>query len=191
LKQVERQLSQLARVDALTGLPNRRQFEERLTEGIARASRDHKAIALMFLDIDYFKSINDSLGHAAGDAVLKEFAARLKAAVRITDIPARLAGDEFVVLLEGLHGEADAECVGEKVVAAMRQPFIVDGAPLRVTTSVGIAYSDRPAPDSALMACADEALYRAKDAGRNTFKVSALDAFVTAYGALEMCDGAR
>jgi len=179
MKDVEQQLSRLARLDALTGLPNRRLFEETLVEAIARASRDGKPMALMFLDIDHFKAINDSLGHGAGDAVLKEFASRLKRAVRVTDKPARLAGDEFVVLLEGLRSASEAERVTEKVVGAIRKPFVVDGATLLVTTSVGVAYCARPVAESALMACADEALYAAKDAGRNTFRLRKLEADAT------------
>lgn len=184
LKDVERQLDQLARVDALTGLPNRRQFDERLAEAISRASRGHKPIAVMFLDVDHFKSINDTLGHAAGDAVLKEFAARLRKSVRVTDTAARLAGDEFVVLLEAVHTEADAEQVAKKIVGAIRAPFLIDGKPLRVTTSVGVAFSSRPAPDGSLMHRADEALYLAKGAGRDTFRLKSVDAYVTGNGIL-------
>jgi diguanylate cyclase (GGDEF)-like protein/PAS domain S-box-containing protein len=184
LKDVERQLDQLARVDPLTGLPNRRQFDERLGEAISRASRGHQPIAVMFLDVDHFKSINDTLGHASGDAVLKEFGARLKKAVRVTDTAARLAGDEFVVLLEAVHTEADAEQVAKKIVDAIRVPFLIDGKPLRVTTSVGVAFSPRPAPDGSLMHRADEALYLAKGAGRDTFCLKSVDAYATGHGAL-------
>lgn len=183
MKRIETELSRLARVDGLTGLPNRRQLEEKLAESITRASRQHRALALMFLDIDHFKAINDTLGHAGGDTVLKEFARRLRAAVRSTDTPARLAGDEFVVVLEALHGLGDAELVAEKIIAAIRKPFIVDGMPLRVTTSIGVAFCDRPGPQSPMMDCADAALYDAKDAGRNTFRLRSIDSFVSAFGA--------
>ena len=188
LKLIERQLSQLARVDALTGLPNRRQFEERLQQGIARSTRSRRPIAVMFLDIDHFKSINDSLGHAAGDAVLKEFGARLKTAVRMTDTAARLAGDEFVVLLEGIASEQEAAMIANKIVTAMRKPFIVDGAELTVTTSMGVAFAPGETDGVELMARADEALYEAKAKGRDRFRISCLDAVFTAYGALADTD---
>ena len=175
LKQVERQLSRLARVDALTGLPNRRQLQERLMEAIARASRTQRPLAMMFLDVDHFKSINDRLGHGAGDAVLREFAARLKLAVRVTDTAARLAGDEFVVLLEGLHSAQEAEIVAAKVLAAIRRPFHIEGTPLAVSASLGVAYCERPGPHSPLMDCADQALYDAKEAGRDTFKIRCME----------------
>lgn len=122
---------------------------------------------------------------------MKEFAARLKRTVRETDIPAQLAGNEFVALLEGLQAESDAGFIAQKVVAAIREPFLVDGIRLHVTTSIGVAYAALPALDSALLARADEALYQAKGARRNTFKVHALDAFETEYGALELCDQER
>ena len=129
----------------------------------------------MFLDIDYFKSINDSLGHAAGDQVLREFASRLKAAVRITDLPARFAGDEFVVLLEGLHGAGDAALVAQKVLEAIRLPFAIDDAELSVTTSIGVAFAPRPVTGEALMVRADQVLYDAKAAGRNTYRLGSVE----------------
>ena len=184
LKQVERQLTELAHADPLTELPNRRQFERRVVEGISRASRDGKPIAVMFLDIDAFKSINDNFGHATGDMVLKEFALRLKTAVRITDTAARLAGDEFVVLLEGLNAQGDAEQVAEKIVAAIRVPFATHGGTLAVTTSLGVAFCARPGPNTRLVACADEALYEAKAAGRNTYRLKSLEPEVTEYRGL-------
>lgn len=180
LKAVEQELSRLARVDALTGLPNRRQFDERLAETAARSARSGQPLALMFLDVDHFKSVNDTLGHAAGDAVLKEFGRRLKAALRITDLAARLAGDEFVVLLEGVRAGHEAECVAEKIVAAMRRPFRAGDAALRVSTSVGIAYCPHPdaagATAAALLETADAALYEAKSAGRDTWRLKAMAA---------------
>ncbi len=186
LKQVEVQLRELARVDALTGLANRRRFEEQMVEAISRASRASKPLALMFLDVDRFKSINDELGHSMGDAVLKEFAHRLRGAVRLTDMPARLAGDEFVILLEGLHAEHEAELVAEKVVAAIRRPFELHGVTVNVTTSVGVAYCQRPSPESAILDAADEALYEAKRAGRNTYRSRHVDGMTTAsFGSLE------
>jgi diguanylate cyclase (GGDEF)-like protein/PAS domain S-box-containing protein len=175
LKAYEAQLKALARVDALTGLPNRLQYNEKVAEALERAQRSNQALALMFLDIDHFKTINDTLGHAMGDAVLKEFSSRLQANVRQVDVVARLAGDEFVVILEALRHRDEAVVVARKIVQAIAKPMDLKdlrGQPLTVTTSIGIAYqdSDAGATDAkTLLARADEALYGAKGAGRNTF----------------------
>lgn len=174
LKAVERQLSTLARVDSLTGLANRRQFDEKLSDALARAIRSGEALALMFLDIDHFKAINDQHGHAAGDEVLKEFAKRLRQCVRGTDTVARLAGDEFVVLLEGVRHPSEPELVASKMVAQMRQPFTLNTQALQVTTSIGVAFrSGAAAGAEVLLAQADAALYAAKAAGRDTYRLAA------------------
>jgi diguanylate cyclase (GGDEF)-like protein/PAS domain S-box-containing protein len=173
LKRVERQLQALARFDALTGLPNRHQFNERLDEALARAARTGDCLAVMFLDVDHFKSINDTLGHAMGDAVLREFGRRLQDAVRSTDCVARLAGDEFVIILEGLRGEAEPQFVARKILAQIGHVFDIDGRHLNVSTSVGIAFHRRGViSGSDLLARADKALYEAKAAGRNTYRVT-------------------
>jgi diguanylate cyclase (GGDEF)-like protein/PAS domain S-box-containing protein len=173
LKQVERRLIELARVDTLTGLPNRLAFNEYLPNAIARARRTGSAIALMFLDIDHFKSINDTLGHAAGDEVLSEYARRLLACVRSTDTVARLAGDEFVIVLENLSTQEAAAAVARKIVGRIHAPaFQIDGRLLEVTTSIGIAFheaTDSSVAAEELLARADAALYGAKAAGRNRF----------------------
>jgi diguanylate cyclase (GGDEF)-like protein/PAS domain S-box-containing protein len=173
-KQVERQLIELARVDTLTGLPNRLAFNEYLPNAIARARRAGSAIALMFLDIDRFKSINDTLGHATGDAVLAEYARRLLASVRSTDTVARLAGDEFVIVLENPSTQEAAAAVARKIVERVNAPaFQVDGRLLQVTTSIGIAFhraTDSSFTAEELLARADAALYGAKAAGRNRFE---------------------
>ena len=176
LKKIERQLSLLVRSDVLTGLANRYQFNEVLPLALARARRSGAALALMYLDIDRFKSINDSLGHAAGDEVLKAFAARISQSVRATDTVARLGGDEFVIILEGLHSEEEPRFVARKIIANVTRPLEVDGHPLPLTTSIGVAFSARVQGGDAtiaqtLLARADEALYAAKNAGRNTFRV--------------------
>ena len=175
LKTVEKQLQALARFDTLTGLANRLQYNEKLPEALRRAERSGRRLALLFLDIDRFKSINDTLGHAAGDAVLKQFAVRLSASVRATDTVARLAGDEFVVILEGLHGDDEPQIVARKIIAQVARPIEVEGSLVDVTTSVGIAMHDAGRGDitpEALLERADEALYEAKRAGRNTYRVA-------------------
>lgn len=170
LKETQRQLDVLARVDTLTGLPNRRQFDERLLEAMARARRSETTIAVMFLDIDFFKRINDSLGHGGGDVVLKEFGTRLQHQVRSTDIVARLAGDEFVVLVEGIHDVRKLKALAGKIVDAIRPPLVVLGRAVSITTSLGIStYDGDGSAPADLMAAADRALYAAKRQGRDCF----------------------
>jgi diguanylate cyclase (GGDEF)-like protein/PAS domain S-box-containing protein len=190
LKNVERQLSLLVRSDALTGLANRYQFNEQMPQILARARRARAGVALMYLDVDRFKQVNDTLGHAAGDAVLQAFAQRLAQSVRTTDTVARLGGDEFVVVLEGVHGEAEPQFVARKIIASVARPLVIDGRALDLTTSIGIAYQATVGACTldeecaqALLARADEALYQAKAAGRNTFRVLSAAAQVTAGGA--------
>jgi diguanylate cyclase (GGDEF)-like protein/PAS domain S-box-containing protein len=175
LKNVERALAAQARVDTLTGLPNRLALNEALPTSIARAKRNGSALALMFLDIDNFKTINDTYGHAVGDQVLVQFARHLRDAVRVTDTVARLAGDEFVVLLESPVDETAAAQVAGKVVALVAGAlFVLREVRLNITTSVGVAFhahTEAFVPDlgEQLMQRADTALYRAKAAGRNSF----------------------
>jgi diguanylate cyclase (GGDEF)-like protein/PAS domain S-box-containing protein len=169
-REYERQLHALAHSDHLTGLPNRRSYEERLEEAVARARRGATPLALAFLDLDNFKQINDGLGRAVGDAVLREFAQRLAATVRSIDTVARLAGDEFVVVLEQVGSPLECERIAAKLHDAIRSPFALDGRSLHVTSSIGIAWSPHPDP-SALAHVADEALYRSKHAGRDTASV--------------------
>jgi diguanylate cyclase (GGDEF)-like protein/PAS domain S-box-containing protein len=165
----ERSLHALAHTDALTGLPNRRHFEAAL-QGANRAARTGRGTALLYLDVDHFKQINDRYGHAVGDAVLVEFARRLSTSVRSSDLVSRLAGDEFTVLLNDVADQTDVELVAHKILAAMRAPFELATLVLQVGTSIGAALSDQPDPPPArLLDAADRALYAAKEAGRNTF----------------------
>ena len=168
------ELMRLARYDSLTGLPNRREFDERLADAMARSRRTRCPIALLFLDIDHFKAINDSLGHAAGDTVLKEFARRLKDTVRLTDTVARLAGDEFVIVLEMIHAASDAAQVARKLAHALHDDFAVEGTTRKITASIGVALFEAEATTNPgeLMARADAALYQAKSAGRDRFCVA-------------------
>jgi diguanylate cyclase (GGDEF)-like protein/PAS domain S-box-containing protein len=169
-REYERQLHALAHSDHLTGLPNRRSYEERLVQAIARSRRSAMAMALVYLDVDHFKQINDSLGHASGDAVLREFARRLSATVRTSDTVARLAGDEFVIVLEQVGSARECGRIADKLLEALRADFLVDGQPRRVTASIGIAWSAHP-EQAALAHAADEALYQSKREGRDTATV--------------------
>ena len=171
----ERDLAAQARTDALTGIANRRMFEEVFALSLARAARLHHWVGLAYLDIDRFKLINDSCGHAAGDAVLVEFAARLRAAVRATDTVARLAGDEFVVLFDCMDHEAAPEALANKILACMRAPFLLEGRELVVTASIGVALTKGGHSSmDALLGAADQALYEAKQKGRDTWSLRRL-----------------
>ncbi|MGY4830692.1 diguanylate cyclase domain-containing protein [Sphaerotilaceae bacterium SBD11-9] len=174
MKTAEEQLLRMARTDTLTGLPNRLRFNEKLSEALARSRRQQQPLALLFLDIDKFKLINDTLGHAGGDSVLKLFAQRVSACVRETDTVARLAGDEFVVILEELHTPAEPQFIARKIIAAINRSFELPEGLWDVSTSIGIAYHpDGHVPPASLLAAADRALYEAKASGRNTFRLAA------------------
>jgi diguanylate cyclase (GGDEF)-like protein/PAS domain S-box-containing protein len=167
-KHAEESLRHMAQMDQLTGLPNRRLLNDRLATAMARVRRSKKLMALMYLDIDHFKSINDTLGHGVGDALLTEFAARLTSSVRVIDTVARLGGDEFVMLLEQLQEPADSQAITDKILNNVRREVTIDGHVLHITTSLGGAfYSGEDMSPDDLIAVADEALYKAKQAGRN------------------------
>ncbi|MCX7032800.1 MAG: diguanylate cyclase [Arenimonas sp.] len=175
LKDAESRLEQMARFDSLTGLANRRYFDERLAATIARCRRQGAPLAVLYLDIDRFKPINDAHGHEAGDQVLRVFAQRLKSCVREGDLAARIGGDEFALLAEGAAGPGDAESIAAKVIAMMAEPIELPGTALAVTASVGIAFSRRSVTADRLLVTADAALYQAKAAGRNTWRLSQID----------------
>jgi diguanylate cyclase (GGDEF)-like protein len=171
LKMVERRLSDMARYDTLTGLPNRIQFNEKLHEAIRRSTRSRKPMGLAFLDIDHFKQINDTFGHGAGDDVLKEFGRRLRRAAREIDTVARLAGDEFVIVLEDLASAQVLAGIGDTILATMLPDFALRSGALAVRASIGLAYVDgADVLATELLACADAALYQAKRAGRATYR---------------------
>ena len=173
----ERNLQRLATTDALTGAHNRRMFDEFFPQALKRAIRTGQQIGLAVLDIDFFKGINDSFGHQAGDAVLVQFADRLRNAVRSTDTVARIAGDEFVIVFEHLEPGHDVNLLGQKIVNAMQAPFEVNGRPLNVSASIGIALTtELPADVDKVMLAADQALYCVKAAGRNGFAVNTVGA---------------
>lgn len=171
-KKTEEKIKNLAYFDVLTGLPNRRLFTDRLQVAIATAHRHGSSLAIMFLDLDLFKRINDTLGHGVGDLVLVETANRLGLCIREGDTVARLGGDEFVILLPELDHVEDAAKLAERVIAQVKQPFVIDEHELYVTTSAGIAvYPDDGLTVEGLIKNADTAMYRAKDLGRNSYQL--------------------
>ena len=162
-----RELHHLALHDALTELPNRALILDRIEQMLARSRREHTPVAVLFLDLDNFKDVNDTLGHAAGDQLLAAVSARLTSAIRQEDTVGRLGGDEFVVLAEGASLAAGAEMVAERILDVLATPFEIVGSdtPLTVTASIGIAEGVRATPDE-LLRDADVALYQAKAAGK-------------------------
>ncbi|CAN5172104.1 hypothetical protein BH11PSE14_BH11PSE14_11910 [soil metagenome] len=165
------QLSHQAHHDTLTGLPNRLLFQDRLNQALAQAQRKKLQVAVLYMDLDQFKSINDILGHSSGDALLCQAASRLQACIRKTDTLARLGGDEFTVVVNELSDPQDAMRVAAKLIEAMRAPFHIDQHELFVTLSLGISiYPDDGLDSDALMANADAAMYRAKETGRDNFQ---------------------
>jgi len=166
-------LLNLAQIDNLTGLANRVGFEQRLAEAMADCTRTGNGLAVMYIDIDHFKSINDTLGHAAGDAILLAFAARLRGSLRESDTVARLGGDEFVVVAAGPRDMPIATKLAEKVLRAIRRPFGLGGGKTRtVTVSIGLACYEGRGTAAELVARADAMLYKAKAGGRNTFRLA-------------------
>lgn len=172
-KSLEQRLLHQATHDVLTGLPNRSLFHDRLNQAIARSARGGTLMAVMYLDIDKFKGINDTLGHDMGDQLLRAFSRRLVDCVRTTDTVARLGGDEYAVVLEDLGLRENGERIAEKIVTAMRPEFMLENRSLAISTSVGIAFYQGKTEISQdqLIKQADEALYQAKGAGRNNYKV--------------------
>jgi diguanylate cyclase (GGDEF)-like protein len=165
------ELDHMAHHDPLTGLPNRQLLADRLKQAVARAQRSKGQIAVLFLDLDGFKPINDGLGHEAGDAALCQVTGRLQSIVRQEDTLARVGGDEFVIVLSDLDGNAReaAELVAKKCLDIFRQPFVINEHSCRLGTSIGIALGDCKCEPHKLLIAADQAMYRAKEAGRGQF----------------------
>ncbi|MDB5807607.1 MAG: sensor diguanylate cyclase [Betaproteobacteria bacterium] len=171
----EKRLIQLAHVDSMTGLANRAGFQLRLAELMARSRADKSLLALMYLDIDHFKGVNDTYGHLAGDGLLKAFAGRLIRSLRDSDVVARLGGDEFTIILPALRKPEDATAVAGKIVQAIRPTFSLNQQSINVTTSIGLAfYQGGEMSAEALIQRADEMLYQSKGAGRDTYNVAPL-----------------
>ncbi|MFL6672960.1 MAG: EAL domain-containing protein [Massilia sp.] len=170
-KESQEKLDHLAHHDPLTGLPNRLLFHDRLQHAMQRATREHQQAAVMFIDLDRFKYVNDTLGHHVGDELLKQVALALSGRLRDGDTLARLGGDEFIVLLEKIDGEPGARHVAEKLMTMFEQPFIVSGHELFVTGSVGISLFPQDGADlNILIRNADVAMYQAKARGRNGYQ---------------------
>lgn len=168
LRDNQKQLRHLAEVDPLTGLSNRYFFDEGLKQAIADAARTNETIGLIFLDLDKFKHVNDTLGHAAGDELLKSVAMRLKKIVRNEERLCRLGGDEFGIIIQHLRNPARARLLTQRLLEVFAKPFIISGRELTISSSIGIAtYPDCATTPNQLMKCADVAMYRSKEAGRN------------------------
>lgn len=170
-KEAEKRIYHLAHHDALTGLANRYSFENRLEQALLTAQRENGQLAVLFIDLDRFKTINDTLGHQVGDRLLQEAAQRLQACVRASDIVARLGGDEFVVVLSHINEIRDVTAVAEKILAALAVTYEIDGSKLYCSASIGVGVFPSDGGDATtLMKSADTALYHAKEHGRNNFQ---------------------
>jgi diguanylate cyclase (GGDEF)-like protein/PAS domain S-box-containing protein len=180
--ETSRRMAHLALHDPLTGLMNRLALEIRLTEASALAERHTRPLGVLFADVDSFKEVNDSVGHAAGDQILRETGARLQNALRRSDMVCRFGGDEFVLVLAELEREEDAALVARKIILAIDQPYLVGSVEIALTVSIGISlYPRHGAGAATLIAKADAAMYQAKGAGAGVFRVFEAGAVVPAY----------
>lgn len=170
-KLAQKQIEQLAHYDALTHLPNRSLFYDRLGQAIMMSKRRQRSIALMYIDLDGFKQVNDRMGHHSGDLLLVEVAKRLRLCVRESDTLARLGGDEFTVILNDTHERGDMEMLAKKIIESIDQPFDLQGHAVKIGASIGIArYPDDATTTGTLLIVADKAMYAAKAAGKNTYR---------------------
>lgn len=191
-KRSEERIRHLAEHDALTGLPNRSLLQDRLAQAIARAERSRGRLALLYIDLDRFKLINDSLGHPVGDALLQEVAHRLQSMVRASDTVSRLGGDEFLMLVDELEDVEDAARVAQKILDVLALPCRVAGQELRITPSIGISlYPDDSTDMNVLIKNADIAMYQAKEGGRNAYQFHTGDLNLRASERLELELGLR
>ncbi|MFA5170763.1 MAG: diguanylate cyclase [Sulfuriferula sp.] len=173
LKKSNEQITNLAHHDSLTGLPNRILFYDRLNQSIALARRHGTSMATLYLDLDGFKLINDSLGHDAGDVLLREAAKRITGCVRDTDTVARIGGDEFTVIICNLQTPNASEQVAMKIIDALGQPFLINGKECSVSASIGVAiYPNHGATAEQLIKIADAAMYLAKHNGKNCYRIA-------------------
>jgi diguanylate cyclase (GGDEF)-like protein len=170
-KRAEQKIAHLAHYDYLTDLPNRALLLDVLNHSIALARRNKHKAAILFLDLDGFKKVNDTLGHDAGDLLLKAVSGRLKETIRDSDMVARVGGDEFILVLDNIESDANATLVARKIIGALSIPFDLMGLPAHIGGSIGISMfpNDAESP-SGLVKQADEAMYLAKQSGKNTFR---------------------
>jgi diguanylate cyclase (GGDEF)-like protein len=191
-KQAEDRLVHLAHYDALTDLPNRILLLDRLNELIKSAQRSKLKVAVVFIDLDRFKEVNDSLGHGAGDLLLQTLAKRLSSAVRDQDTVARIGGDEFIVLIQGIHDVNDVPALAQKLLTCLIKSVTLNGYELTVTASMGISlYPDDGTNAPELIRNADAAMYQAKDAGRNVYRFYTSDLNARALEMLSMENALR
>ena len=173
LKLAEQHIREMAQHDSLTGLANRVLFSDRLQQATAAAQRDGRHLALLFIDLDRFKPINDTYGHAVGDQLLAAIARRIEGAIRESDTAARIGGDEFVVLLRSVENGDGALIVAEKIRKAIGKPYVIDGHPMTISCSIGVALYPQHGHDEITLAKnADDAMYRAKDEGRDAIRMA-------------------
>ncbi len=186
-KITEERLEQMAHYDSLTGLPNRKLFADRLSQAIIRARRNRQLVGLLFLDVDHFKDVNDTLGHEVGDRLLQQLATRLRACARAEDTVARLSGDEFTMILPEMQAPTDAAIVATRVMESLQSPLIAGGHELYMSASLGICVWPTDGEDpGTLIRNADLAMYRAKAQGRNRFEFYATDFGTHAAKRLEL-----
>ena len=184
-KLAQKQIEQLAHYDALTHLPNRSLFYDRLGQAIMMSKRRQRSIALLYIDLDGFKQVNDSMGHHSGDLLLVEVAKRLRLCVRESDTLARLGGDEFTVILNDTHEREDMEMLAKKIIESLDQPFDLQGHAVKIGASIGIArYPDDASTTGTLLIVADKAMYAAKAAGKNTYRFGISGDATAAYQVL-------
>ena len=191
-KEAEQRLLKLAHFDTLTGLPNRSQFYESLTHALAQAQEHHWSVAVLFLDVDRFKNVNDTLGHTIGDELLRQFSSRLVDCLRVRDTIGRFGGDEFAAILILPDGPQHSVVVVDKIREAMRKPFDLHGHEVTVTASIGIAvYPDDATDADTLIQYADTAMYRAKEAGRDAFRFFTAEMNAQSMARLDMENALR
>ncbi len=171
-KESEERIKNLAYFDVLTHLPNRRMFSDRLSVALANAHRHGHQLGVIFLDLDLFKEVNDSLGHSAGDELLKQVAKRLRESLREGDTAARMGGDEFTILLQQIESEAAATAIAKRMIELISEPFDIAGEALNITASIGISlYPCDGLDEDTLLHQADAAMYRVKSVGRNRYQI--------------------